>query len=160
GWYDEDSDATISIESIQEPSVRRNFTGWSGDYTGNEETVSFVMGSPKTVKANWQSEYLLTIESAYGEPGGAGWYDEGSTTTISVRESVGVLVRHLFTGWSGDVTSGAPTAMLVVDSPVKVTAEWRTDYTYLILLIVGVVVIIGILATTIIMLRRHSKKAV
>jgi len=160
GWYDEGSTASISISSVTEPTIRRHFVGWSGDYTGNEKTASFIVSTPKAIKANWRSEYLLTIESAYGEPKGAGWYDEGTPATISVPESFGVLVRHFFTGWSGDMTAGAPTAMLMVDSPITVTAEWRTDYTYLILLIVGSIVIAGILIGIIIMVMWHRKKAV
>ena len=156
GWYDEGSTATISITSVEEPTIRRHFVGWSGDYAGDEETASITMQTPKMITANWRSEYLLTVESAYGEPEGAGWYDEGSIATISVPESVGVIVRHFFTGWSGDITGGAPATMLVVDSPIIAIAEWRTDYTQLIILIAGLVVIFGIIVTVTVV--RHRRK--
>ena len=96
------------------------------------------------VKANWHSEYLLTLQSAYAEPEGEGWYDEGTTATISVPESVGVIIRQIFTGWSGDFTGTTPTTTLTVNSPMAVTAEWRTDYLQLYMLIVVVIVLVTI----------------
>jgi uncharacterized repeat protein (TIGR02543 family) len=87
GWYDEGSAASISIAPVQEPTARHNFIGWSGDYTGSQASASIIMTGPKTVTADWQNEYLLTIESAYGETEGEGWYDEGSTASISIPES-------------------------------------------------------------------------
>ncbi len=156
GWYDEDSTATISIASVQEPTVRHNFIGWSGDCTGSEAAASIIMTAPKTVTADWQNEYLLTIESAYGEPEGEGWYDEGSTATISIPESTGAIVRQFFTGWSGDFDGTTTSASFTVNSPMVVTANWRTDYLQLYIVIIAIVVILGAFGAWFIIRRRRT----
>jgi hypothetical protein len=142
GWYDTASTAVISVASVEEPTTKHIFTGWSGDYSGTAATASLTMNSPKTITANWRTEYLLTIETAYGQPEGADWYESGSTTTISVAPSVGFGIRHIFTGWSGDLSATTPTTTLVMDSPIAVTANWRTDFTQL-YIIIGAVIVVG-----------------
>ena len=145
GWYKEGSVATISVSSIEEGATRRIFDGWSGGYSGNEATGQVVMDSPFTVRANWQTEHLLSVESEYGEPEGAGWYDEGSTATISVPAYEGLIIRHAFNGWSGDLNGAEPAVTLVVNAPLAVKANWRTDYTQLYLIIAGIIGIIAII---------------
>jgi len=157
GWYDAGSTATISVISIEEPTTRHIFMGWSGDYSGDTATASVIMDSPKTVTANWRTEYLLTIESDYGEPEGQGWYDVGSTATISVAPTEGLIIKHVFTGWGGDFTGNTPTATLTVNSPMVVTANWRNDYTRLYMLITGLIVLV---AVAIIGLRIHRRRRV
>jgi hypothetical protein len=114
------------------------------------------MTAPKTITADWRNEYLLTIESAYGEPEGAGWYDEGSTATISVPESAGVIVRQFFTGWSGDYSGDTASASVIMDEPKTVTADWRTDYIQLYMVIIGIVVILGVFGFWFIKIRRRT----
>lgn len=142
GWYDAGSTATFSVTSIEEPTTRHIFTGWSGDFSGDAEVASVTMNSPKAITANWRTDYLLTIESTYGEPEGEGWYESGSTVTLSVTPSEGMLIRHIFTGWSGDFSADAATASVTVDSPKAITANWRTDRTRLYILI-GIIVLIA-----------------
>ena len=142
GWYDAGSTATISVASIEEPTTRHIFTGWNGDYSGDIATASVIMDSPKAITANWRTDYLLTIESTYAEPEGEGWYESGSTVTISVAPSEGMLIRHIFAGWSGDFSGDTATASLTMDSPMAVTVNWRTDYTRLYMLI-GLIVLIA-----------------
>jgi len=144
GWYDAGSTATISVTSIEEPTTRYIFTGWSGDYSGDTATASVIMDSPKTITTNWRTDYLLTIESNYGESGGEGWYESGSTVTISVPPSEGRIIRQVFTGWSGDFSGDAPTASVTMDSPKAITANWRIDYTRLYMLI-GLIVLIAVI---------------
>lgn len=142
GWYDAGSTATISVTSIEEPATRHIFTGWSGDYSGDTATASVVMNSPKAITANWRTDYRLTIESTYGQPVGEGWYELGSTVTISVAPIEGSIIRQVFTGWSGDFSGDTATASLTMDSPKAITANWRTDYTRLYMLI-GLIVLIA-----------------
>jgi len=142
GWYDAGSTATISVTSIEEPTTKHIFTGWSGDYSGDTATASVVMSSPKAITANWRTDYLLTIESTYGQPAGEGWYESGSTVTISVAPIEGSIIRQVFTGWSGDFSGDTATASLTMDSPKAITANWRTDYTRLYMLI-GLIVLIA-----------------
>jgi hypothetical protein len=142
GWYDAGSTVTISVTSIEEPATRHIFTGWSGDYSSDTATAPVVMNSPKAITANWRTDYLLTIESTYGEPVGEGWYESGSTVAISVVPIEGSIIRQVFTGWSGDFSGDTATASLTIDSPKTITANWRTDHTRLYMLI-GLIVLIA-----------------
>jgi hypothetical protein len=117
------------------------------------------MDGPKTVATNWRTEYLLTVESPYGEPEGEGWYFSGSTATISVTSTEGAIIRQIFTGWSGDLSGNTATASITVDSPMAITATWRTDYSQLYMFIVGIVIIVAALVLVPIWLKRRKTPA-
>ncbi|MHB8105396.1 MAG: caspase family protein, partial [Dehalococcoidales bacterium] len=75
GWYNEGSSAVFSVTPyIELKDTKHIFTGWSGDFSGTDSSASLVISSPKKVAANWRNEYLLTVNSEYGQPTGAGWY--------------------------------------------------------------------------------------
>jgi hypothetical protein len=144
GWYAEGSIADFSVTPYVETSdTRRYFTGWSGDLTSIAPSALVYMNMPKTVTANWRNEYLLTINSEYSSPIGGGWYEEGERANVSIEPVQGFLVRHIFTGWSGDLSVTQSSYSIAVDSPEVITATWRTDYVQLYVLI-GVVVVIGV----------------
>jgi hypothetical protein len=103
------------------------------------------MSSPKMVTANWRNEYLLTITSPYGEPEGEGWYKENEAVTISVVPIKGIIIRHIFNGWSGDFSGDIATETLTINSPKAITANWRTDYIQLYILIAGVVILVVVI---------------
>jgi len=110
--------------------------------------------------ANYTTRYYLTVESEYGDPQGEGWYDSGSTTTISVTSPEGGVIRQVFTEWSGDFSAVTPSASVNMDGPKTVTASWRTDYV-LLFIIVGVggaVLIGGIVVATLILVKRRGKQ--
>jgi hypothetical protein len=157
GWYSEGSIAEFSVtpDYIETSDTRHIFTGWSGDFTGPSTTVSLVINSPTTVTANWRSEYLLTINSEYDKPTGAGWYNEGDVASVSITQDEGFLVHHYFAGWSGDFTGSESSISVTMDSPKVITALWRTDYTYLYILI-SIVVIVGVVVVTVIVLVRRK----
>jgi len=137
--------------------TRYVFASWSDGDTSVSRTIS--RGGVYT--ANYTTQHQLLIESAHGEPEGEGWYEAGSTTTISVVSSEGRIIRQVFTGWSGDFSGDKPTAQLIMNSPKTITANWRTDYTHLYLLIVGGVVLIGgITVGTRTLLRKRREKTV
>jgi hypothetical protein len=146
GWYQEGGTANISVVSlIAEERIKHIFTGWSGDYKGDTPTASVIMSSPKMVTANWRNEYLLTITSPYGEPEGEGWYKENEAVTISVVPIKGIIIRHIFNGWSGDFSGDIATETLTINSPKAITANWRTDYIQLYILIAGVVILVVVI---------------
>jgi hypothetical protein len=158
GWYGEGETADFSVTPyIELADTKHIFTDWSGDYSGTSSYASLSMNEPKVVDADWRNEYLLTLNSEYGEPTGAGWYKEGETASLSVEPIQGVIVRHIFTGWSGDLTDTQADSSVAMDSPKVVTATWRTDFIQLYILIGGVVVLAGAITTTIILVRRHRQ---
>lgn len=157
GWYDAGSTVTISVASIEEATTKHIFTGWSGDLTGTAPTTTLTINSAMAVTANWRTEYLLTVESAYGDPTGGGWYDSGSLATISVTSPEGVIIRQVFTGWSGDFSATTPSASVIMDEPKAVIASWRTDYAQLYMLIGGVVVLVGVISFIVIRMLMKRK---
>jgi hypothetical protein len=161
GWHKEGETANISVAAvIEEPATKHIFTGWSGDVSEVTANATLTMSSPKEVTANWRNEYLLTITSAYGEPQGGGWYKEGETANVSVAAVEGVIIRHIFTGWSGSFTGTTANVALAMNSPTAVTANWRTDYIQLYILIGGVVVLGAAIVAIIVVLRKRRKKEI
>ncbi|MGB2800477.1 MAG: caspase family protein [Dehalococcoidia bacterium] len=132
--------------------IQHTFTSWGDGNTTASRTIS--QGGAYT--ANYTRQYCLAVESAYGTPVGEGWYDPGSTATMSVTSHSGAIVRHVFTGWSGDITATTPTATVLMDTPKAVTANWRTDYLYLCVLIAGIVVVAGGSSAFVIWKRRRT----
>jgi hypothetical protein len=160
GWYNEAATATFSVTSyIETPDTKYYFTGWSGDFTGTGASGTIYMGGPMTVTASWRFEYLLTINSEYGTPTGAGWYKQDETATVYVEPTQGFLIRHIFNGWSGDLSDTQPSSSINMYSPKTITATWRADYIQLIILIVVVVVLgVGITVTLVLVRGKGQPK--
>jgi len=57
GWYDEGETTTLSVVFPPGFLVRQVFKGWSGDIQSDSETVSIMMDGPKTVVAEWTTDY-------------------------------------------------------------------------------------------------------
>ena len=99
-------------------------TGHSGTGTltdGSQTIVSFIIYDDSSVTWTWQTQYYLTIDSLYGDPVGAGWYDAGATANWSVTSPYpgGTGIRYAASPASGDV---------LMDSPKTVTVSWTTQY--------------------------------
>lgn len=88
----------------------------------------------------YKTQYEVTVNSEYGTPKGAGWYNAGDSATFSVSTPIPgtVGVQYFFTQWSGDSTSTDSQTTIVMNGPKSVTAKWVTDYTML-YLIVGMI---------------------
>jgi uncharacterized repeat protein (TIGR02543 family) len=157
-WLDLGASLTveaISPSKVVEDKSRVVFTGWSGSITSIEPKATVTVDTNKTLVANWKNQYYLKVSSEYGEPKGESWYDEGATASFSVTSPVGLLIQQVFDKWSGDSTATTTTASFTMNSPKTVTAIWTTDYTQLIALVAGIVVVIG---GIIFALRRRKKK--
>jgi hypothetical protein len=129
------------------------FSSWSDGSTATSGTITH--GGIYT--ANYLTQYYLTVISAYGDPQGEGWYPSSSTATISVASPQGVIIRQVFSSWSGDFYTTTPSAFIYMNSPMTVTASWRTDYLFLFIVAGagGLVLIGGIAALVIIMVRKR-----
>jgi len=161
GWYAAGSTASFSITNYIETSdTKRYFGGWSGDVTGSTTSGSLVMDAPKTITASWDSEYLLTINSEYGTPTGAGWYDAGQTANVAVPESEGFFIKYVFDGWTGDLNTATASTSIVMNGPKVITATWHSDYMMMIIIIVVVVVVIGVVITLVLIRRKGGTPGV
>lgn len=59
GWYDSGTIVNVSVIPGDDILVRHIFTGWQGSVigNGNQESVSILSDSPKTLVANWFVDY-------------------------------------------------------------------------------------------------------
>jgi len=133
GWYDADSQATISLNSIvtAENGTRHLFIQWSGDLSGMDANQQIAMSGPKFVSAIWTTQYELTLESEYGHTAGAGWYAPNTLVTfmvdtLTIEGANGT--RRIFSKWSGDVTGTASQGSVAMDTPKVIRANWATQY--------------------------------
>jgi hypothetical protein len=170
GWYARGTNATFSADSplAAGPGVRYVFTGWSGNYVADAPEGSIVVDGPKNIIANYRLQYYLLLKSEYGHPRGEGWYDEGSTASISVPRSL-VLpdgTKIFFLRWSGAQTSSNNSVTLVMDRPYSITAEWEVTRPtfqnvtslYLILGAYGLVVTVAVALLFLSMRRRPGTR--
>ncbi len=165
GWYDVGVNATFKVTSPADHGngTRRVFVSWSGSSNANTTTSTLIMSGPKTVTATWKKQFYLTVNSAYSNTTGAGWYDVDANATFGVPSSrvnmpgiLGTLGgKYVFTSWSGNSTATTIEATIKMDGPKTVTANWEADLTY-----PYVAIAIGIIAITVavgvIVLRRKG----
>jgi len=156
-WLDSGTSVSVTALSpskLTEKKSRLVFLGWQGATTSTLNTVALVMDGPKTLTATWKWQYYLTVETKHGAPRGEGWYDDGSTAEFSVPsetpmdpplDSLGG--KYVFSGWSGDSTSTAPKATILMDGPHIVVASWTSDYsmvTAFFVILTAIVAAIGV----------------
>ncbi len=127
------SSHTISTKSPQylAPDTRVTFQQWS-DGGGMSHTI--VPVSDTTFTLVMDEEFLLTLQSSYGTPTGAGWYIRGKNATFSVDSLAQQTdsTRYVFVRWSGSGSSSYSgpqrTVTIVMNSPVVETAQWGVQY--------------------------------
>jgi uncharacterized repeat protein (TIGR02543 family) len=133
--------------------TRLVFAGWSDGNTSSSRVIS----SGGEYTADYTTQYKLTIDSPCGRPKGSGWHNSGSDVAISIGTSCGNIIRHTFTGWSGDYTGQDATATITMDKSKTVRANWHNDYLGLYLLIVGIAIVLcGIIA--VLMIRKKNTR--
>ena len=138
GWFDSGSSITGSVASPVSggSGTRYVCTGWSGTgsvpASGSASAVTFTISAPSNITWNWKTQYYLTVSSAYGTVGGAGWYDSGASAYASVNSLVvagATGTQYVFTGWSGDASgTTSPSNAIIMAGPKTVTAGWNTEY--------------------------------
>ena len=144
---------TLDIPSQMDTGERTRlvFVSWDD----GDASVSRAISHGGEYAANYETQYQLTVESAWGNPVGQGWYESSEVAHVSVYSPAGIIIRRLFAGWSGDSVGTEASTLLTMDGPKTVTANWRADYLRLYILIAGVVALVG--ATVGIRIRRRRK---
>jgi hypothetical protein len=138
GWFDPGASVNASVSSPFSKTNDTRFltTGFTGTgsapQAGSGASVTFSLNTPGMLTFNWKTQYFVKVITAYASARGAGWYDAGSSATISVNQtsiSVSAFLTKRFAGWSGDLTSTSSSARLTVDGPKRVSAVWTDDLT-------------------------------
>lgn len=137
GWCDESSNVSISVHPwILEfaNGTRRVFNSWFGEglgnYTGSCLNATVSVKAPINETAVWKAQYLVALESPYGNPSGAGWYDQFSIVNISVETMLyeSPATRLVFLRWEGAAGSRDANFSIVVCSPVMLKAVWTKEF--------------------------------
>ena len=134
-WYDENTNADVDASAAS----GYEWAGWSGDLSGNTKPTQVLMNAPKSVAANFDKLYQITIETnpagrefvadgtTYNSTQVFNWA-EGSQHTISVSSPQGGAtgVQYVYSSWSdGGAQSHTYT---VPGSNQTVTANFTTQY--------------------------------
>ncbi|HEX9935412.1 MAG TPA: PKD domain-containing protein, partial [bacterium] len=141
-WYTPGSVATIHVDAAvtdQAGTTRYQFVRWegigSGSYTGSELTAYVHVNEPIVERVIWGAkQYLLSLNSPFGNPTGAAWYAQGATASFSVDTAMNSQsgTRSKFKRWvgqgSGSYTGSVNTATITMNNPVVEQAEWNTEY--------------------------------
>lgn len=129
-WVDSNTVITYSYNNIVSTSVSgKRFS--LIDVSGPVSPITVT--SAVTVTGNYKTQYYLVINSPYGTPTSAGWYDSGSTAYASL--DIGVVdhgngTRRIFVEWTGDAsgTNYALSDAITVDGPKTAAADWKKQY--------------------------------
>jgi len=163
GWYSPGAQVQIPAVAtmVNGPTgIRYIFSQWTVDGAAVTQNGPIVtMSGPHTVLATYKTQYMLQVNSPYGNPQGTGYYDAGSTAQFSVTSPQGLVVQQIFESWTGDYNGTSANGSIVMDKPHSVQATWTTSYLELYAL-VGTVALAVIVAIALLVRRRRGKAPV
>ncbi len=113
------------------------FSSWSGALSGNISSQNITMNSNKTVTANFNPMYKLTLSTNYGitapSAGEEHWYTAGTNVTIvATPPTAGADERFTLLNWTGSGASSyngtSNNVTITINSNVTETAFWTHEY--------------------------------
>jgi len=142
GWYDSGVLATFSIDPTtvyEGVGTRYVFTQWSGDSTSTNPSDTVLMDGPKTVTANWKTQYLVSFTQTGSVVAPNVTYAADTDPTETVPFNIWVRAGSTLTfSYDAMVNDGQPTRYVwvsvnqtspfTVDSPVTITAAYKTQH--------------------------------
>ncbi|MEM2941510.1 MAG: NosD domain-containing protein [Thermoproteota archaeon] len=154
--------------NVWDDGSRGNY--WS-DYTGADSNSDGVGDTPYVIDSRNVDRYplmrrirffFINVSTSCGAASGSGWYEAGSTATVSVASAtVGkdFFTNYVFEGWSigGSIVSNSPTYSFTVDKTVTLVANWRTETNFITIgLIVGAVIIVVVALFVLVARRKRA----
>ena len=132
---------TASVTSPESAGVGQQWicTGYSIDgasvVSGTSYTFTDIQSS-HTITFNWQEQYYLTTSTNFGSVTPvSGWYDAGSTVTLSATApTAGSGEQYLWNGWTGTGTisysgnDNPATNAVTMNGPINEAASWTHQY--------------------------------
>ena len=127
GWHDEGSTVSFELESDivsdkRDDNTRYVFDSWDlGDYLNSPTNIIDVEG-PITVRANWDEQFKLDLQTNIPEYNllGTGWYQEGKQVALIAEESLESPksdIRYVFEKW----VSKGPNPVLIPNTHLSST---------------------------------------
>ena len=124
--------ATVEVPGEISPAngTRLKFSSWDNYGTTNPLNVTLTLNSITQLTAEYNAQYLLTIDSNYPGVKGAGWYPDGANATFTVSPILSSQngTRRVFLGFSGAYNSSSNTGSVLMNSPKHVSTNWKTQY--------------------------------
>ncbi|HRW07547.1 MAG TPA: DUF1349 domain-containing protein [Caldilineaceae bacterium] len=124
GRVDKGCGTPLSLKAV--PDLGWNFSGWSGDLSGNQNPATLAITGSEVVTATFTPKPLaLNIQLNGGgtvrlNPDQI-YFDNGDVVTLTAIPNRG----WVFDGWSGDLTGGDVAKVLTMNSNKTVTANFR-----------------------------------
>ena len=124
GWYG--LGATITFSYGSPLVVIAN--GKQHVLTGLDTPSPLTVSVAQTVTGTYDTQYYLTVVSAYDTPGGEGWYMAETTATATLEQANVEIsgTQHVFIGWTiNGVPVGTSLSQTVwMDAPKIAVANW------------------------------------
>jgi uncharacterized delta-60 repeat protein/uncharacterized repeat protein (TIGR02543 family) len=126
GDYTYDSGIQVSITATPDSGYR--FSKWTGDVPSGQENdnpITVIIDSDKSITANFIRQYTLTIASSAGgttNPSpGTYTHDSGAKVSVQAVPSSG----YQFSGWSGGASGTTNPITITMDSNKSITANFN-----------------------------------
>lgn len=124
--YDYGTRVTLAAQ----PSAGFTFKSWSGDVTGTDATITFVVDGPKNITANF-STVRYTFTSSVNPPGSGTVSPPGATLDTGANLTVAAtpFLGWTFSYWSGDASGTTNPVNVVMDRDKRLVANFtRASY--------------------------------
>jgi hypothetical protein len=149
GWYKEGYQLKTSApaEIDDTPGTQYRFSHWmlpTGETSRNQD-LSLTVSMPGDIIANYDTYYLLTLTSPYGEPTDSTWFKAGSEARWAI-EPQKVPMSGILGFFGGTLQAINPSGTTIMNGPKTIAVDWDPDYTKPAILISLLVVVIGLVA--------------
>jgi M6 family metalloprotease-like protein len=147
GWYDPGTQAVFGVDTLiidTANDTRLVFTQWSGDASGTGQQGTVTMDGPKSIRADWRTQYLVAFVTKgirngtvltivlNSEPHHVKvpenvelWLDARSSVSFSANATVSEgFRRYVFQEWKNS-TGGAIKSPQIVLKPERYTAAYK-----------------------------------
>ena len=165
GWYEVNKNLTVSIPQTTidcKNGTKRIFKGWyeNGSLISSELNLSIIADKPKTIVANWETEYEVNASSDRGTVSGSGWYKAGTNVTVTISPTQiekDPFTNYVFEGWkiNEKIVSTSPTYSFVASKPVTLVASWKTALNIVSISIIATIFLVAIVAFLVVIRRKH-----
>lgn len=123
---------TVSVQKPIMPAgeeTRYAFSSWD-DLDENATRIITVVDTA-SYTALYETQYLLKIDSQYGNPKGQGWYASYTSVPLSTEPVIQILPdkqRAAFVSWSEGEARYSNDNTIMMDGPKTVFATWKIQY--------------------------------
>jgi len=149
GWYKEGyqlkTSAPAEIEDT--PGTQYRFSHWmlpTGETSRNQD-LTLTISMPGDIIANYDTYYLLTLTSPYGDPMDSTWFKAGSEARWAI-EPERVPMSGILGFFGGSLQPVNTSGTTIMNGPKTIAIKWDPDYAKPAILISLLAVAIGLVA--------------